>query len=132
MASGNQLKALVQSCIDGDDDRFLSVAMQVAAHEARLGHGKLAADLREAIDKAKQQRGAASLVSISQPRGELANVLEVSNPTNRLSDIIIEPELANQLHRVIREQRAAGRILDHGLSPRRKLLLVGPRAPARR
>ena len=126
MASGSQLKALVQSYIDGDDDRFLSVAMQVAAHEARLGHGKLATDLREAIDKAKRKRGAASLVSISQPRGELANILEVSNPANRLTDMIIEPGLAKQLQRVIREQRVAGRILDHGLSPRRKLLLVGP------
>lgn len=126
MASGNQLKALVQSYIDGDDDRFLSVAMQVAAHEARLGHGKLATELREAVDKAKRRRGAASLVSISQPRGELANLLEVTNPSNRLSDMIVEPELAKQLERVIREQRIAGRILDHGLSPRRKLLLVGP------
>ena len=126
MASGSQLKALVQSFVDGDDDRFLSVAMQVAAHEARLGHGKLATDLRKAIDKAKRQRGTASLVSISQPRGELANILEVSNPSSRLSDMIIEPALARQLQRVIREQRVAGRILDHGLSPRRKLLLVGP------
>ncbi len=126
MASGNQLKALVQSYIDGDDDRFLSVALQVAAHEARLGHGKLATDLREAVDQAKRQRGVASLISISQPRGELANILDVSNPTNRLSDMIVEPNLAKQLQRVIREQRVAGRILDHGLSPRRKLLLVGP------
>ena len=126
MASGSQLKALVQSYIDGDDDRFFSVTMQVAAHEARIGHGKLATDLREAIDEAKRQRGAASLVSISKPRGELANILEVSNPSNRLSDMIVDPVLANQLERVIREQRVAGRILDHGLSPRRKLLLVGP------
>ena len=126
MASGSQLKALIQSYADGDDDRFLSVAMQVAAHEARLGHGKLATDLRKAIDEAKRQRGTASLVSISQPRGELANLLEVANPTSRLSDMIVEPELAKQLQRVIREQRVAGRILDHGLFPRRKLLLVGP------
>lgn len=126
MASGTQLKALVQSYIDGDDDRFFSVTMQVAAHEARIGHGKLATDLREAIDEAKRRRGAASLVSISKPRGELANILEVSNPSNRLSDMIVDPVLANQLQRVIREQRVAGRILDHGLSPRRKLLLVGP------
>lgn len=126
MASGSQLKALIQSYVDGDDDRFLSVAMQVAAHEARLGHGKLATDLRDAIDEAKRRRGAASLVSISQPRGELANLLEVSNPSNRLSEMIVAPALAKQLQRVIREQRVAGRILDHGLSPRRKLLLVGP------
>ena len=126
MASGSQLKALVQSYIDGDEDRFLSVAMQVAAHEARLGHGKLATELRDAIDKAKRHRGTAPLVSISQPRGELANLLEVSNPSNRLSEMIVAPVLADQLQRVIREQRVAGRILDHGLSPRRKLLLVGP------
>ena len=126
MASGSQLKALFKSYVDGDDDRFLSVAMQVAAHEARLGHGKLATELRDAIDEAKRRRGAASLVSISQPRGELANLLEVSNPSNRLSDMIVDPVLAHQLQRVIREQRLAPRILDHGLSPRRKLLLVGP------
>ncbi|MDE0101952.1 MAG: ATP-binding protein [Bryobacterales bacterium] len=120
------MKALVQSYVDCDDDEFLSIAMQVAAHEAKRGHGKLATELRAAIDEAKIRRGAASLVSISQPRGELANLLQVSNPSNRLSDMVVGPVLANQLQRVIREQRFAGRIADHGLTPRRKLLLVGP------
>ena len=36
------------------------------------------------------------------------------------------------IKRVIREQRHAGRILDHGPSPRRKLLLVVPPAVGRR
>ena len=35
MASAEQIKALLKSHIDGEDDRFFSVAMQVAAHEAR-------------------------------------------------------------------------------------------------
>ena len=47
MASADQLRALLQSYIDDDDARFYSVAMQVAAHEAKLGHGKVADDLRE-------------------------------------------------------------------------------------
>ena len=126
MASASQLKALVQSYVDGDDDRFLSVAMQVAAHEARLGHGKLATELRETIDEAKRRRGAASLVSISKPRGELANLLQVSQPNARLPELILDPTLSNQIARVIREQRRARDILEQGLSPRRKLLLVGP------
>ena len=46
MASAEQLKALLQSHMDGDNERFFSVAMQIAAHESRLGHGKLAKDLR--------------------------------------------------------------------------------------
>ena len=57
MASAEQLKALLRSHLEGDDDRFISVAMQVAAHEAKVGHGKLATELREIIDKAKSRRG---------------------------------------------------------------------------
>ena len=126
MASAEHLKALLRSHLEGDNDRFISIAMQVAAHEARLGHGKLATDLRDIIDQAKKRRGAGSPVPIGRPRGELANLLEASYPKARLGDMILGETLADRINRVIREQRHAGRILEHGLSPRRKLLLVGP------
>ena len=126
MASAEQLKALLRSHLEGDNDRFISVAMQVAAHEARLGHGKLATDLRDIIDQGKSRRGAGSAVPIGRPRGELANLLEASYPKTRLGDMILGKTLADRINRVMREQRHAGRILDHGLSPRRKILLVGP------
>jgi IS66 C-terminal element len=35
-------RRFIKSHISRDDGPFLSVAMQVAAHEAKLGHGKLA------------------------------------------------------------------------------------------
>lgn len=126
MASADQLKALINSHLEGDDQRFFSVAMQVAAHEAKLGHGKLAEELRALIDEAKRRRGAGQPVPISRPRGELANLLAVSYPKLRLGEMILNDKLAQQIQRVIREQRHAARILEHGLSPRRKLLLVGP------
>ena len=126
MASAEHLKALLKSHMEGDDDRFFSVAMQVAAHEARLGHGKLAQELRALIDDAKSLRGAGSPVPIGRPRGELAALLEDSYPKSRLGEMILRKELSEQIRRVIREQRHAGRILEHGLAPRRKLLLVGP------
>ncbi len=126
MANAEQLKALLKSHMEGDDDRFFSVAMQVAAHEAKLGHGKLAKEMRTMIDEAKERRGVDSLVPISRPSGELVNLLEASYPKARLGDMILSDVLAQQIKRVIREQRHAGRILEHGLSPRRKLLLIGP------
>ena len=126
MASAGQLKALLKSHLEGDDDRFFSVAMQVAAHEAKLGHGKLAEELRAMIDDAKGRREAGAPVPIGRPRGELANILEVSYPKARLKEMILGKSLSEQIERVIREQRHAERILDHGLAPRRKLLLVGP------
>ncbi len=126
MASGEQLKALLKSHVDGDDDRFFSVAMQVAAHEARLGHGRLAQDLRALIDAAKGGLAARGPVPIGRPRGELASLLEASYPKARLGEMVLGADLADQIRRVMREQRHAGRIVERGLAPRRKLLLTGP------
>ncbi len=136
MASSEQLKALIKSHISRDDGHFYSVAMQVAAHEAKLGHGKLAEELRDMIDAGKtrlSQDASGKLVPIagvlnsaSKPRGELANLLTVTHPVNRLGDMVLDELAANQLARIIKEQRMLARIREHGLSPRRKLLLVGP------
>lgn len=126
MASAAQLKALLKSHLDRDDDRFFSVAMQVAAHEARQGHGRLAQELRAMIDDAKSRRGLDSPVHIGRPRGEITTLLEASHPKARLGEMILGEALSEQIQRVIQEQRHAGRILEHGLVPRRKLLLVGP------
>ena len=129
MASGDQLKALLKSHLEGDDQRFFSVAMQVAAHEARSGHGKLAEELRALIDRAKSRHGLPASnkpIPITRPRGALTNLLSVSYPKSRLGEMILDDILAGQLQRIIREQRQAAKIMSHGLSPRRKLLLVGP------
>ncbi len=136
VASSDQLKALIKSHISRDDGQFLSVAMQVAAHEAKLGHGKLAEELRDMIDAAKIRLGkdqsgkvvpiAGALNSAAKPRGDLATLLSVSYPAIRLGDMVLDDAASKQLERIIKEQRLGARIREHGLSPHRKLLLVGP------
>ena len=129
VASSDQLKALLKSHASRDDEQFYSVAMQVAAHEAKLGHGKLAVELRDIIDSAKTrlvQEPGGKLVPISKPRGELASLLTVTYPKNRLGEMVLDANVSSQLMRVLKEQHQLVRIREHGLSPRRKLLLVGP------
>ncbi|MGH8192475.1 MAG: AAA family ATPase [Rhodanobacteraceae bacterium] len=131
MASADQLKALLKSHLNGDDQHFYAVAMQLAAHEAKLGHGQLATELRELVDRAKSERSVAHRASnqpipIGRPRGELAALLQVSYPKARLADMVLETGLSEQLRRIVLEQRQAAQILAHGLNPRRKLLLMGP------
>lgn len=126
MASVEHLKALLKSHADGDDERFFAVAMQLAAHEAKLGHGNAATELRALIDATKRNRGASQPVPIGRPRGELANLLTVTWPKARLSDMVLGEDLLKQLQRIVQEQRHSARILEHGLAPRRKVLLVGP------
>ena len=134
MSSAEQIKALLKSHAEGDDDRFYSVAMQVAAHEARAGHGKLATELRSLIDDAKTRRAAGQSaigsdrapIPIGKPRGVLAELLSASYPKTRLQSMVLNDPLAAQLQRIVKEQRHFGIIREHGLTPRRKLLLVGP------
>jgi len=130
MASAEQLKALLKSHLDGDDSRFLSIAMQMAAHEAKLGHGRLAQELRTIIDEVKKRKQGVDTskqpIPISQPRGELSGLLAVSYPKLRLSDMVLANDIVGRLIRIIKEQRQISKIRSHGLIPRKKLLFIGP------
>lgn len=129
MANGDQLKALIRSHAEGDERHFYSVAMQMAAHEAKQGHGKLAEELRDLIDAAKARRhagGADAAIPLARPKGELSSLLSVSYPSKRLSDMVLAPVVLEGLKQLLKEQRHLAKLRSHGLQPRRKLLLVGP------
>ena len=130
VATGEQLKALVKSHIDGDEDRFVTLALQVAAHEARRGHSKLANEIRNLIDRAKlastTHADPKKPVPIVHPRGELTGLFSASYPKLLLSDMVLDEQIRARLERVLREQRARHKLLEFSLQPRRKLLLIGP------
>jgi SpoVK/Ycf46/Vps4 family AAA+-type ATPase len=128
MTAAKHLIALLRSHITGDDEQFLSVALQVAAHEARQGHGKLAIQLRELVDEARSRTSATSKrpVPLAQPKGDLAALLSASYSDTRLASMVLPEELEQRLRRIVVEQRQAHRLREHGLSARRKILLIGP------
>ena len=43
-----------------------------------------------------------------------------------MADMVLGSQVAGQIDRILKEQRLHSRIREHGLSPRRKLLLIGP------
>ena len=78
MATSDQLEALIRSHVDRDDDRFLALALQVAAHEARQGHGRSAEEIKSLVaDARRKQANRPTLrpVAIATPKGELAGLL---------------------------------------------------------
>ena len=92
MATIAQIKALFESYISKDDERFITYGLQIAAHEAKLGHGKIAEELRRLIDIARKKRDSAesgNTVPLVQPQGELARLLSASYPNTRLSEMIL-------------------------------------------
>src|SRR4051794_14791379 len=104
MSTARQILALLKSHIEGDDAQFLSVAMQVAAQEARQGHGKIAQELRALIDQAKERKSAVrrtGAIPLAQPKGELAALLSVVYPEVRLAGMVLPSELESRLRRVL-------------------------------
>lgn len=129
MATAEQLKALVQSYTAGDQSRFMSVAMQIAAHAARTGKENLAADLQKLIDEARKRNAESGLVQavpIARPGGDLAGLVAATYPRQRLSDMVLDKHIHIKLSRVLTEYRQREKLLSHGFHPRRKLLLAGP------
>ena len=130
MSTARQIIALLKSHIEGEEQQFYSAALQIAAHEARQGHGKLAQEIRDLIDEAKT-RGSAierktGAVPLVQPKGELANLLSARYPETKLLDMVLSSDLESKLKRILTEQKQRSRLQDYNLSPRRKILLVGP------
>lgn len=130
MATNDQLKALVKSHADGDDPQFYAIAMQVAAKAARSGQSKFAQDLRDLVEDLRQRSTAssrvASVVPVTQPRGELSSLLTVSYPDARMGDLVLSDDLGERLRHVLLEQRQRDTLARHGLRPARRLLLIGP------
>ena len=94
MPSADQVKALIASLTEGDEAHFYSIAMQIAAHEARMGHGKLAEEIRALIDKAKARTRLPSKepIPLARPRGEVADLLSVSYPDVHLQAMVLSPK----------------------------------------
>jgi SpoVK/Ycf46/Vps4 family AAA+-type ATPase len=129
MATAEQLKALLRSYSEADGEQFLSVALQIAAHAARTGKTKLADELKVLVQDVKRKQSTQRVggaVPIVQPNGELAKLLTVTYPSVHLSEMVLSPDIRTQLTKVTREYKQRSRLREHGLTPSRKLLLVGP------
>jgi SpoVK/Ycf46/Vps4 family AAA+-type ATPase len=128
--SAQQIAALLNSHIDGDDEQFLSVALQVAADEARAGRTEAADRLKRLVQKARDQRrqgpGGRSPIPMARPRGELQGLVDSTYPKITLDDMILSDEVRARLNRLVHEQRERATLRDHGQYPATHLLLVGP------
>jgi SpoVK/Ycf46/Vps4 family AAA+-type ATPase len=118
--------ALVRSHSAGDDEGFYAVALQAAAREARSGHNRLAAGIKQAVDASRRAPPPGSVTHLAQPRGEVSDLVFASNPDAGLRDLILPDDLMAAVRRVLDEQRRRAVLLDHGFAPAHRLLLEGP------
>lgn len=128
LSNTKQILAMIRSQAEGDEEQFFSIALQVAAAEARKGHRNIAVELRQAVDEARSAapRGPSVPIPFGEPSGDLSGLLELRNPELKMRDVIAEPDLKAKLAELIRQQIKREWLREHGQVPNRKLLFVGP------
>jgi len=124
MATAEQIKSLIRSFSNEDQERFFAIALQVAAHEAKQGHATLAHEIRELVDK-KRHSIHKSLNVVPFPKN-LKGLVLTEEPDTPKSALVIDHAMEQRINRIIHEYHQQNKLKSHGLSHRRKILLVGP------
>jgi SpoVK/Ycf46/Vps4 family AAA+-type ATPase len=119
---------MLRSRAEGDEEAFFSIALQVAASEARQGRRQTAQEMRVEIDKARARssRGAAVPIPFASPRGNVEGLLEMRDPRFKLKDVVLNDRLAARFADLVRQQRRRDWLREHGKIPNRRILFVGP------
>ncbi len=123
MATAEQIKALIRSLFSDDEERVFTLALQVAAHEAHQGHGALAHEIRDLVDKTRSDRKKASIGKFSP---ELESLVRIDLPGVSLASLVLPQPLIARIERILYEFRQRDKLKQHGLQHRRKILLNGP------
>lgn len=119
MATSEQLLALLKAHYDGDNDRFKTISLQIAAHEAKIGHSVLAHSLKDIVMK----QGFTSTVARIKPID--SSLIIRRNSKNRKSDLIVSEQLNKQIDNIILEFSQRFKLNKCGYYHRRKILLEG-------
>ncbi|HBA55419.1 AAA family ATPase [Syntrophorhabdus aromaticivorans] len=122
MATADQIKSLIRSHFS-DEERFTTIVLQLAAHEANQGHGMLAHEIRQIVDKAKSERSRNVILKFPQ---ELHGLVLPEKPNTPLASLVLVEDLRKRIRRIIHEYRQQHKLKTYGLSNRRKILLIGP------
>jgi SpoVK/Ycf46/Vps4 family AAA+-type ATPase len=121
MANSDQIKALIKSHFDKDGNRFKTIALQLAASEARNGHGNLANDIKKLIES-----GSKTLIRKIPNKKNLSDLMQWVEPETRLSQLVASDELKNRIERILKEYKQKSKLSKYGMTNRRKVLLAGP------
>lgn len=118
MATADQIRSLVKAYSQHDDQKFKTVVLQIAAHEAKLGHGSFAQELKK--DASSIGKSAAIFkMQNSNP------MLQMSMPSVELSELFTDDSVYSKIERILLEYRNRNKLYKSGLSNRRKILLEG-------
>ncbi|GMU86835.1 MAG: hypothetical protein AMXMBFR48_20760 [Ignavibacteriales bacterium] len=121
MAKADYLISLIKSHFENEPERFITIALQIAAHEAKLGHSYVANEIKNIIDKHRENK-----LKTKQFTPNIQELIVENVPAVNLSNIIASEDIKSKLTRIVSEFIQRDKLRKHDLENRRKILLSGP------
>lgn len=118
MANAEQIKALLNAHYSQDDGKFKTIALQVAASEARAGHATLAREIKDIIDKNSTQNKIIKIKGNNQ-------LVECFITDNKEQELVVSEEIRVRIERILTEYRQRERLRNFGMKNRSKILVEG-------
>ena len=123
MSQTNRILALLSVHYQGDDEQFNTIALQLAAAEARLGHSVIAQEIRKLIDK---NRSTKRVMRMSFMNTALSDSVVEELNLYSLDDLVVTDEIRSRISRTILEYQERELLERNGLQNRSRLLFGGP------
>lgn len=120
MATIEQVKALIRMHFEGDNEKFKSITLQIAAHEAKIGHTASAREIRDLVQNPKYT---AKRNLVRYP--DKCEMLEQRFSDTKMSELVLAPNLEQKVNRIIAEYRKKELLRKNGLKNRSKIMLTG-------
>lgn len=120
MATIEQVKALIRAHFTGNDEKFKTVVLQIAAHEAKVGHTASAREIKEIIQNPKYVNKN-KVLNLNNK----IDLLEQRFVKSNLSDLVVSSEIEDKINRTINEYLRKDLLRKNGLKNRSKILLAG-------
>lgn len=120
MATIEQVKALIRAHFDSNDEKFKTVVLQIAAHEAKVGHTASAREVKDIIQNPKYL-SKSKIVALNNR----LDILDQRFANSTLSDLIVSTEIEDKIKRIINEYQKKDVLRKNGLMNRSKILLAG-------
>ncbi|MBR8665885.1 ATP-binding protein [Bacillus paralicheniformis] len=119
MATADQIKMLIKSHFENDEDRFKTLVLQLAAYEAKNGHQSFARDIRDLVEKSKVK------TNVIPFNRKLDDLIITDLSEKKLLELVVSKDIKSRIERILLEYWQKDKLKKHGLKNRRKILLAG-------
>lgn len=119
MATIAQVKALLKAHFEGEHEKFKVISLQIAAHEAKVGHTTSAREIKSIVQSSPINKS--NIIKFNKNN----DALDLKYTNKDLSELVVSAELMSRINRVLKEYKKRDILLKNGLKNRSKILLEG-------